>query len=90
MAILIHTPTMRTPEIIKDPRIIYQCMRTTLMEAIKYQAKNIVIPAFGGLTGQVPYNVIAKMMKLGYEQIFNEPEKLDWKYAMEIAKRVNE
>ena len=50
----------------------------------------IVIPAVGGLTGQIPYNVIAKMMKLGYEQIFNEPEKLDWKYAMEIAKRVNE
>ena len=32
---LIHTPTMRTPEEIVDPRIIYQCMRSTLIEAKK-------------------------------------------------------
>ena len=28
---LIHTPTMREPESIKEPLVIYQCMRTTLI-----------------------------------------------------------
>ena len=36
---LIHTPTMRTPEEIVDPRIIYQCMRTTLIVAKKNNIK---------------------------------------------------
>ena len=43
---LIHTPTMRTPQAIVDPRIIYQCMRTTLLVAIKNNIKSILIPMF--------------------------------------------
>lgn len=84
--ILIHTPTMRTPEVIIDHRIVYQCMRTTLIEAIKQGVDSIVIPAFGGCTGRVPYEVIAKMMFLAYEQLCNEPKKLNWGYAHYIAK----
>ena len=84
--ILIHTPSMRTPEIIKDSRIIYQCMRTTLIEAEKQEVGSIVIPAFGGLTGKVPYVEIAKMMFLAYKQISNRPDKLNWGYAWHIAK----
>lgn len=78
---LIHTPTMRTPEIITDYRIIYQCMRTTLIEALG--SEYIVIPAFGGCCGQVPYDEIAKMMYLAYEQICNPPKEITWKYAIE-------
>ena len=33
---LIHTPTMRTPSIIKDPMVVYHCMRSTLIEAKKH------------------------------------------------------
>ena len=66
---LIHTPTMRMPSKIKEPEIVYQCMRTTLMEAIKNNVESIVIPAFGGATGMVPYRTIAKLMKMGYDQI---------------------
>lgn len=83
--ILIHTPSMRTPEQIIDSRIVYQCMRTTLIEAIKQGVDSIVIPAFGGLTGRVPYDVIAKMMFLAYNQIYNQPKELGWGYAMHIA-----
>lgn len=43
---LIHTPTMRTPQAIIDPRIIYQCMRTTLIEAKKNNINSILIPMF--------------------------------------------
>lgn len=89
-AILIHTPTMRTPEVIKDSRIIYQCMRTTLIEAVRQEVNNIVIPAFGGATGRVPYDEIARMMFLAYKQICNPPKELNWGYAIHIAKELEE
>ena len=66
---LIHTPTMRLPSPVKDPLIIYQCMRTTLMMAIKNNIHVIVIPAFGGATGKVSPSVVAKYMKEGYKQV---------------------
>ena len=88
--ILIHTPTMQTPEVIKDPRIIYQCMRTTLIEAINQEVENIVIPAFGGCTGRVDPDTIAKMMFLAHEQICNYPDKLTWGYAYQIRKSLSE
>lgn len=87
-AVLIHTPSMRTPERIIDSRIIYQCMRTTLIEAMKQEVDSIVIPAFGGLTGKVPCDVIAKMMFLAYKQIHNQPSELNWGYAWHIAKEL--
>ncbi len=86
--LLIHTPTMRTPEQIVDYRIVYQCMRTTLIEAINQEVDSIVIPAFGGCTGKVPCEVIARMMFLAYEQIYNQPEKLSWGYAYHIVKEL--
>lgn len=87
-AILIHTPTMRTPEIIKDPRIIYQCMRTTLIKTKNQEVTDIVIPAFGGATGRVDYDVIAKMMKYAYDSIMNPPTEIDWGYAWHIANKL--
>ena len=87
-AILIHTPSMRTPEQITDSRIIYQCMRTTLIEAMNQEVESIVIPTFGGLTGKVPCDVIAKMMFLAYKQIHNQPEEITWAYALHIAKEL--
>jgi len=86
--ILIHTPSMRTPEVIKDSRIIYQCMRTTLIEAMKQEVDNIVIPAFGGLTGKVYCDEIAKMMYLAFIQVNNRPNELNWNYALQIANKL--
>lgn len=37
----------------------YQCMRTTLMEAINKNCKSVVIPAFGGSVGRVEPDIIA-------------------------------
>ena len=88
--ILIHTPTMRTPEVIEDPRIIYQCMRATLIEAINQEVESIVIPAFGGCTGKVDPDTIAKMMFLAFDQISNAPDKLTWGYAYQIRKSLSE
>ena len=71
---LIHTPSMRLPSVIKDPTVIYHCMRSTLLCALKNNIKCIVIPAFGGATGRVAPETISKYMRLGYEQIYQIKE----------------
>ena len=80
---LIHTPTMRYPEKIIDERIVYQCMRSTLICAMKNNIKSIVIPAFGGFTGGVNENRLAELMYLAYKQIKTAPVSLNWEYAID-------
>lgn len=80
---LIHTPTMRTPQPIKDPLVIYQCMRTTLMCAYENNLDSLLIPLFGGGCGEVQPKIIAEMMWKAYDQIHNPPKKLDWDYVEE-------
>ena len=75
---LIHTPTMRTPSQIKDPLVIYSCMRTCLMVAKKNNIKSIVIPAFGGDCGNVEYFTIVEMMFKAYQQVKNPPKEITW------------
>ena len=81
---LIHTPTMRTPQQILDPQVIYQCMRTTLMCAAEHNIESIVIPMFGGLTGGVRPQLVADMMWRAYQQLKNPPERIDWNYVEEV------
>ena len=80
---LINTPTMRIPEQIKDAKIIYHCMRSTLITASKNNIQSIVIPMFGGLTGRVSPNVAARYMYLAYNQIKNPPNHISWDYALD-------
>ena len=87
--IILHTPTMRTPEVIIDHRVIFDCTRSCLLEANKRKCKSIVIPAFGGLTGRVPYDTIARLMFFAYEQLHHEP-KLNWGYACYVAKELRQ
>lgn len=81
---LIHTPTMRTPEEIVDARIIYQCMRTTLICAKQNNIKSILIPMFGGHVGNVKPQVVSKMMWNAYNQINNPPSKINWDYVERV------
>ena len=67
---LIHTPTMRIPSPIVDSEIIYTSMKSTLICALRNNIKSIIIPAFGGATGMVPFNTIAREMFKAYIQIF--------------------
>lgn len=82
---LIHTPTMRTPQTIRDPAVVYQCMRATLTTAMENRIESILIPMFGGKTGGVAPQVIAKMMRLAFDRLQSVPSKIDWEYANEIA-----
>ena len=84
---LIHTPTMQTPEMIEDPRVIYHCMRSTLIEAKRNGIESILIPMFGGATGCVKAEVVAEMMWRAYKQMESTPGELDWKYAEEVRVR---
>ena len=67
---LIHTPTMRVPARIKDSEVVYTSMRSTLICALKNNVKKIVIPAFGGATGGLAPDVVAKEMFKAYIQVF--------------------
>lgn len=78
---LIHTPTMRVPSYIKEPMIVYYCMRSVLMLAIKEDIQSIVIPAFGGACGGLESDVIAYLMKAAYLQVMYPPKDLNWEYA---------
>jgi len=75
---LIHTPTMRVPCDIKDPLVIYQCMRTTLMCAIENGIQSILIPIFGSGIGGIDANTAARLMWLAYQQISNPSPKSSW------------
>ena len=66
---LLHVPTMRLPSPIREPLLIYQCMRSTLIKALEEGIRAIVIPAFGGATGMVRAGTLAKYMKAGYAQV---------------------
>lgn len=78
---LIHTPTMRYPERIRDPLVVYTCMRTCLMCAMQNGVKSIVIPAFGALTGCLSPETVAQMMKRAYDQLSDPPSYISWRYA---------
>jgi len=80
---LIHTPSMRTPQTVKDPLVIYQCMRTTLMCAMQNNIESILIPLFGGGCGAVHPRLIAEMMWKAYVQIKDPPQNLSWAYVEE-------
>lgn len=68
---LIHTPTMIQPSIIKDDKVVYSSMRSTLMCALNNNVESIVIPVFGTATGQVYSMKAANQMFKAYMQILN-------------------
>lgn len=94
---LILTPTMIMPGPILDHMVVYHCMRTALTIAVKdSEIRNIVIPAFGGLTGQVPPSTVARQMYAAYLQIkgqIEDPHIETWNSAirqrMKIIETVN-
>ena len=79
---LIHTPTMRIPSVIIDPKIVYHCMRSTLICALQNDIKSIVIPAFGGCCGCLEYDDISFLMRKAYDQIKNPPKRINWEHAL--------
>ncbi len=65
----IHTPTMQYPSPIEDEMIVYYCMRTTLICALRHDVNCIVIPVFGGAVGGIDGPTASRLMYEGYNQI---------------------
>jgi len=80
---------MRTPESIIDTRIIFDCMYQCLNVSSKANLKAIVIPAFGGCTGKVPKDIIAKYMILAYKVFLNKTFRGNWGFARYIRTELN-
>ena len=80
---LIHTPTMRVPERILDPAVVYRCTRTSLICALQNNVKSILLPAFGGLAGGIAPEILAKMMWLAIHQLKAPKKEMTWKYAFD-------
>lgn len=78
---LIHTPTMRYPGVMRDPALVYHCMRSSLIAATKSGLTAIVVPAFGAATGCVEYGTVAEMTYRAYKQLLDPPTHIDWEYA---------
>ena len=81
---LIHTPTMKIPSKIQDEKIIYYCMKETLLTAKQNNVKDILIPMFGGLTGGVSPENIAIMMRIAYNQVKNPLQNIEDQYIRKI------
>ena len=65
-----------------NPKIVYHCMRSTLICALQNDIKSIVIPAFGGCCGCLEYDDIAFLMKKAYDQIKNPPKRINWENVL--------
>ena len=65
---------MDRPSRIKDESIVYQCMKQTLLTAKQNNIESILIPMFGGATGGLKPQVIARMMRYAYDEIKIEEE----------------
>ena len=75
---------MYYPERILDSRVVFQAMHACLCEAERLQIKSIVIPAFGGLTGRVEQQEIARLMRLAYDYHARPVNEITWERAREL------
>lgn len=66
---LLHSPTMRRPSAIKDPTVVYYCMRSVIRMCLNHNIQSVVVPAFGGCTGKLNPSVIADMMFFALESL---------------------
>ena len=89
---LLLCPTMRRPSPVAEWAVVYECMLTALgywngLEHTnpKVDTPDIVIPAFGALTGEVPPMVVARNMRLAFDRAFSE-RKYVWDHADDIAR----
>lgn len=87
---ILHTPTMRYPEEIIDPRVVFDCMLSVLKYCDKNNIKSVVIPAFGEGTGKVSKSEVAKYMALAYSfHIQDKPKNIDWSFVRDLKQKLS-
>lgn len=75
---ILHTPTMIRPSIITDPRVVYHCMRSCILEAMRTECTHILVPAFGGCCGKVDKKLIAEYMIAAIYTFEYSPQPATW------------
>jgi O-acetyl-ADP-ribose deacetylase (regulator of RNase III) len=81
---LAHTPTMRIPEIIAHTDNVYHAMRAMLLAVREHNSSSeekintIACPGLGALTGQVPFEKVARQMERAYASILEPLTDLSW------------
>lgn len=91
MYTILHTPTMRYPEKIKDDRVVYNCMYSCLNEAKKSKLNSVVIPAFGACTGMLDFDVVAQHMYNAY-MVYNKPNLSGntWEVVHDVLRKIEQ
>ncbi len=68
---LITAPTMRVPAVVKSTLNAYLAMRAVMVLLKKTpEIQSVSIPGLCALTGAMPYNVVARQMRVAYEKVF--------------------
>lgn len=91
---LAHTPTMRIPENIAHTDNVYHGMRATLL-AVHHHNKSsdqkinsIACPGLGALTGQVPFEKVARQMERAYVSVIEPLTELSWENIMHMRRSI--
>lgn len=91
---LAHTPTMRVPEPIAYTDNVYHGMRATLL-AVHHHNKSstqkinrIACPGLGALTGQVPFEKVARQMERAYASVLEPFTDLSWENIMRVRRSI--
>nr|DAH05764.1 MAG TPA: hypothetical protein [Caudoviricetes sp.] len=85
---LVHAPTMRVPLTIDGTDAVYNATWAALLAIFQHnknattdrKIKTVVLPAMGAGCGQVPFESVARQMKLAWDN-FNKTESINWEYA---------
>lgn len=91
---LAHTPTMRIPESIAHTDNVYHGMRATLLavhchnQTSNQKINSIACPGLGALTGQVPFEKVARHMERAYASVIEPLTDLSWENIIRNRRRI--
>lgn len=86
---LVHAPTMRVPLTIDGTDAVYNATWAALLAIFQHnknattdrKIKTVVLPAMGAGFGQVPFESVARQMKLAWDNFNKKTESINWEYA---------
>jgi O-acetyl-ADP-ribose deacetylase (regulator of RNase III) len=91
---LAHTPTMRVPDIIAHTDNVYHGMRATLLAVHHHnktsdqKIRSIACPGLGALTGQVPFEKVARQMERAYVSVIEPLTDLSWENILRMRRSI--
>lgn len=85
--ILISAPTMRVPENIATTQNVYLSMRAILLQCLINNIESVLIPGLGALSGQMPFEIVARQMRVAYDKIIRKSVRYaHWREEKELQR----